>query len=111
VPAKKETKTVNTEGSKLHDYELVFIVSPESDESKLESTVRGVNQLIESRRGTIAEEERWGKRRLAYPIAHRDEGIYILTRFKMDPAGTKDLESNLLISEDILRHLLIKVGS
>lgn len=111
MPDRKDTKAVKTEGKNLRDYELVFIVNPESDESKLESVVRGVNQLIEGKGGVISEEERWGKRRLTYPIDHFQEGNYVLTRFKMNPAGTKELEGNLLISEDIIRHLLVKVGS
>ncbi len=111
MPEREEAKAVKTEDINLREYELVFVVRPESDESKLESILQNVNQLIESRGGVISGEERWGRRRLAYPIEHFQEGSYILTRFKMDPAGTKELEGNLLISEDVIRHLLIRVGS
>jgi small subunit ribosomal protein S6 len=47
---------------------------------------------------------------LAYPIKHFLEGNYVLTRFKISPARCKELETNLKISEEIIRHLLIKVS-
>jgi len=55
--------------------------------------------------------ERWGKRRLAYPIEHFMEGNYVLARFKLKPALSKELEANLRISEELLRHLLIKLSN
>jgi small subunit ribosomal protein S6 len=52
--------------------------------------------------------EKWGKKKLAYPIKHFLEGNYVLTRFKVSPAQCKELEANLKITEEVLRHLLIK---
>ena len=50
-------------------------------------------------------------RKLAYPINNFREGNYILTHLEIEPDSTKDLESSLIISEDILRHLLLSVDS
>ena len=93
----------------MRDYELVFIISPEVAEEKTDTIIDNVSQFITAGGGTISDVERWGKRKLAYPIRHFMEGDYVLTRFKLRPALGKELESNLRISEEVLRHLLIKI--
>ncbi len=109
--SKSKGKEVKTEDIQLRDYELVLVVSPEVGEEALEATLKNVNQFISGKGGIISEEERWGKRKMAYPIKSHLEGNYVLTRCKMMPAWAKELDANLKISEDILRHLLLKVGS
>ncbi len=89
---------------------MVFIVSPEIADEALESKINGVSQFITGRNGVIDSVEQWGKKKLAYPLKHFLEGNYVLARFKLSPARCKELEANLKISEEILRHLLIKVG-
>ena len=107
--APKKAPTV--EGEQLRDYELVIIISPEVAAEKLESTIDNISRHITGKGGVISDIERWGKRKLAYPIKHFVEGSYVLTRFKMKPAFGKELEANLEISEEVLRHLLIKSDS
>jgi len=53
---------------------------------------------------------RWGRKRLAYPIKRCREGNYVLTPFKMDPTSALELDKNLESSERILRHLLVRLG-
>ena len=102
-------KTKTEEEIELPDYELTFIVSPELNEEEFEATVDSVQRFITEREGSITDVERWGKRKLAYPIQHFIEGSYVLIRFKLAPALGKELEANLKISERVLRHLLIKL--
>jgi small subunit ribosomal protein S6 len=52
----------------------------------------------------------WGRKKLAYPIKNYTEGNYVLTLFKMDPKLTAELESSLELSEEILRHLLVRLS-
>ena len=95
----------------LRDYELVLIISPEVLGEKFDTVIGNVSQFITGKGGIISDVEQWGKRRLAYPIRHFEEGSYVLARFKLKPALSKALEANLLISEEILRHMLIKLSS
>ena len=104
-------KVSTEEGERLRDYEMVLVISPEVAEEEFEATIDNVNRFITGKGGIISDIERWGKRRLAYPIRHFVEGSYVLTRFKLEPASGKELEANLRISEEVLRHLLIRVGS
>ncbi len=109
--ATKKKETTKLEDQRSSDYELIFVVSPEVSEEALETAVNGVSHFIAGKEGVISSVERWGKRKLAYPIKHFVEGTYVLAQFKMNPRWSKELEANLLISEDILRHLLVKTGS
>ena len=102
---KEETKTSE---QLLNDYELVFIVSPEVADDAVEPIVNNVSQLITNKGGVIGEIARWGRKKLAYPIKHVMEGNYVLIKFKLNPSVNKELETNLKISEKIIRYLLIK---
>ena len=97
------------EASELTDYEMMVVIKPELDDEKLDAAVANINRIITNRASAVSEIERRGKKRLAYPIKHFAEGNFVLAKFKMKPASGKELEKELEISEDILRHLLIKV--
>ncbi len=100
-----------TEDKKSQEYELVYILTPELSDEALETRVNNTAQLITSKDGTIIGVDKWEKKKLSYPIKHFLEGNYILTKFTMSPTRCKELEANLRISEDIVRHLLINVSN
>jgi len=102
-------KTLAEEDNQLRDYELTVIISPEVTDEVVNATIEDIRQFVTGRGGTISEVEQWGKRKLAYPIKHFVEGNYVLTRFELKPTSTKELEASLQISENVLRHLLIKI--
>lgn len=110
VSNNNNNEALKVEDKQLRDYELVFIISPEVEDEALDAAVDSVSRFITGKEGIISGVERWGKRRLAYPIKHFTEGSYVLSRFKMKPVWSKELEVNLQISEEILRHLLIKLS-
>jgi small subunit ribosomal protein S6 len=106
---KKQVK--KAEDTRLKDYELVCIINPDVTEEDLESRLNGISQFITGRDGVISGVDKWGKKKLAYPLKHYLEGHYILAKFKLSPARCKELEANLKISEEVLRHLLVRVGA
>ena len=99
-----------TEDKKSQEYELVYILTPELSDEALETRINNITQLITGKDGTIDGVDKWGKRKLSYPIKHFLEGNYILAKFQMSPSRCKELEANLHISEDVVRHLLVNVG-
>jgi len=111
VSKKPPKKAPRVEDKQLRDYELVLIISPEIEDEKFDTTIDKVSQFITERGGNISQVERWGKRRLAYPIQHFMEGNYVLSRFKLKPTVSKELQANLQISEEVLRYLLIKLSN
>jgi small subunit ribosomal protein S6 len=109
MATKKASKnTATTEEEPLRDYELILIISPEVTGESLDTTLDNIGQFIIKKGGTISSVDQWGKRKLAYPLEHFMEGNYVLTRLKVNPALGKELESRLRISEEVLRHLLIR---
>jgi len=111
VSERASKQALKVEEVQLRDYELVAIISSEVVDEKLEAIIDNISQFITERGGIISSVERWGKRRLAYPIKHLMEGSYVLTQFKLKPTLSKELEARLQISEEVLRHLLIKLSS
>jgi small subunit ribosomal protein S6 len=111
VAKKKEVKTAAVSDSRLGEYELVYIIRPDVADEAIEARVDDISQFITAREGVVDDVQKWGKRKLAYAIKHQLEGNYVLTRFKMGPSKCKELDQSLRISEDILRHLLVRVGS
>jgi small subunit ribosomal protein S6 len=106
--ATKKKTAVEVKDTKSQDYELVYILKPELEEEGVESRIESISQYITSNNGVVTEVEKWGRKKLAYPISHFLEGYYVLARFKISPTRCQELEANLKISEDILRHLLVK---
>jgi len=94
---------------RIREYELVMILSPALDEAQTTGALERVQRFVSERGGELTAQEPWGIRRLAYPIQRFNEGHYSLTRFTIDGDHTRDLSSSLNISEDVLRHLLIRV--
>lgn len=94
----------------LRDYELIVVLSPEIGDDSVEQSIERVQQSITSRGGEIVETKHWGRRRLAYPIKRHMEGNYVETQVRMDPDQVSDLDANLRISEEVIRHLIVKAG-
>ncbi len=100
---------ISQKDKELHDYELVVIISPEVVDEAVESVIGRISQFITESTGSVSTIERWGKKRLAYPIKRFTEGNYVLAQFKLKPKLSKELEASLQISEEVLRHLLIRL--
>ena len=94
---------------RTRDYELMMILGPEANEQEVDATLERVEGLIADGGGTVSFRDNWGIRRLAYPIRRFQEGYYILSRFSLDVQAVIELERNLHASQDVLRHLIIKV--
>jgi len=91
------------------EYEVVIVVSPALDEERVEAILDRMRKLIDDRGGTITKEEHWGFRRLAYSINEFREGNYFLIRLNIDTAYINAVNAILEMSEDILRHLVVKI--
>ncbi len=95
----------------LRNYELVLIVSPQLSDEAYDATIDKYSRFITGKGGSVEDTQRWGKRKLAYPIKHFGEGNYVLLKFRMKPAYSRELEASLRISEEIVRHLLVNMES
>lgn len=92
----------------MRDYEILYIVRPDLEDDKVQDVVKRVNTLISRSGGSSDQTSLWGKRKLAYEVKHQREGSYVLQDFKIEPGRVPELESALKISEDVLRHLIVR---
>ena len=90
----------------LRNYELAYIADPDLDEEALGALEQRVKSWIEDTEGKVVNTDRWGKRKLAYPIQKRSEGYYFFLETEMPPQAGKALERDLGLSEEVLRYLI-----
>ncbi|TMB46333.1 MAG: 30S ribosomal protein S6 [Chloroflexi bacterium] len=94
--------------SPLREYEVLYIVRADLDDDKVQDAVKRVNTLIERSGGTVERTNLWGKRKLAYEVKHQKEGSYVLQDFQLSPERVPELEAGLKITEQVLRHLIVR---
>jgi small subunit ribosomal protein S6 len=92
----------------LRDYEVLYIVRADLDDEKVQDAVKRVNTLIERSGGAVERTNLWGKRKLAYEVKHQKEGSYVLQDFQFEPNRVPELEAALKITEEVLRHLIVR---
>lgn len=90
----------------MRRYELMLLFRPDLEDDKLQSAVEKVTRAIVNAGGTLTKVSPWGKRRMAYEIQHFREASYFLLHFDIAPSAIRDIERGMLISEEILRHLV-----
>jgi small subunit ribosomal protein S6 len=90
----------------MRRYELMLLLRPDLEDDKLQSAVEKVTRAIVNGGGSLSKVSPWGKRRLAYDIGRHREASYFLIHFDIEPAQVREIERGMLISEEILRHLV-----
>jgi len=93
----------------LNNYETVFILTPVLSEIQMKETAEKFRNLILESEGEIINEEKWGLRKLAYPIQKKTTGFYYMFEFKSDPAFVNKLEVNFRRDERVIRFLTFKL--
>jgi small subunit ribosomal protein S6 len=89
----------------LTTYEILLLLDPEQAEARQDDVVARTRQLVEKGSGTWHSHDAWGRRRLAYPIAHKEEGVYHLVVFDAEAATLEEISRVLKIEDAVLRHL------
>jgi small subunit ribosomal protein S6 len=93
----------------MRDYELVFIVHPDLDETAVNDLINRVKTWISDSGGEIVKEDFWGKRKLAYPLRKQQEGQYVFLKTQMSPDFVSELDRSMRLSEPIIRYLITNV--
>jgi len=105
VPAFRDLE-IQEETMRLYD--IVLVISPDKSGDDTNAVVEGFRKLLVDDGAQILKDEPWGKRRLAYPIAKRREGIYHLFQVEAKAETIAELERKLKLSDDVLRHLAVR---
>ena len=88
----------------------MFIVDPTVSDEGLAQVQQRFSELAQNRGAEVKKIAPWERRRLAYEIKGKRDGIYILTELRADPAVVAELENQLKVSETVLRHLVVRLG-
>jgi small subunit ribosomal protein S6 len=91
-----------------HEYELMVILDPEIDERTVAPSLDKFLNVIRNDGGTIDNIDIWGRRRLAYEIQKKSEGIYAVVNFTATSASTVELDRQLKLSEAVLRTKVLR---
>ncbi len=92
----------------MHDYELMVILDPETDERTVAPSLEAFLEVIRKDGGTIENLDIWGKRRLAYEIKKKTEGIYAVVNFTASSEATAELDRQLRLSEAVMRTKVLR---
>lgn len=88
-------------------YETTFILEPGLDENKVTEEVEKVSSWIKDLNGEVLEVQRWGKRRLAYEINRKRDGIYTMVLYQGGGPLVKEVERRLRLNEAVMRSLTV----
>jgi small subunit ribosomal protein S6 len=93
----------------MRRYELMLVIRPDVADDRSQALVDRTTRQIVAGGGQIVKVAPWGRRRLAYPIDRHREGSYQIILFEAPAGVISDLEHSLLITEEVLRHLVTRV--
>ena len=92
----------------MRPYEVMVILDPETDERSVQPTLEQYLTVITKGGGTVENLDIWGRRRLAYEIQKKSEGIYAVITMQANPVDVKELDRQFSINESIMRTKVIR---
>jgi small subunit ribosomal protein S6 len=87
------------------EYEILLLLDPDLAEDKQAEVVQRTRTLIEQGGGTFERQDVWGRRRLAYEIDHKEEGVYHLLSFTATAETLDEISRVLRIDDGVMRHM------
>ncbi|WP_026551068.1 30S ribosomal protein S6 [Arthrobacter sp. Br18] len=92
----------------MRAYELMVIIDPDVEERSIDPTLEKFLNVVRNGGGTVDKVDIWGRRRLAYEIQKKTEGIYAVVNFTATPAVASELDRQLGLNETIMRTKIIR---
>jgi len=89
-------------------YEVMVIFDPDTEERTVQPTLDKHLKVITKGGGTVDNVDIWGRRRLAYEIRKKSEGIYAVINLTAEPSDVKELDRQFTINEQIMRTKVIR---
>ena len=91
----------------MRKYEVMFIIKSQEEEAP-NAVITKFENLIKNNGGEVVKIDRWGKKRLAYEVKENLGGFYCLIHFTAEPAVVAELDRVLKITEDVIKHMIVK---
>ncbi|MFL5779006.1 MAG: 30S ribosomal protein S6 [Chloroflexota bacterium] len=93
----------------MRRYELMLVLRPDVPDDRSQAVIDRTTRQVVTSGGQIVKVAPWGRRRLAYPIDRHREGSYHIVMFEAPAEALAEVERSLLITEEVLRHLVTRV--
>lgn len=94
----------------MRRYEQVYILRPSLSEDEINAVIDNTNEVIRKEQGTIIYLDKWGMRKLAYPIKKELQGFYVFCDFAGTPAAVAEIERKFRIDDAVLKYLSVKIA-
>ena len=94
----------------LRTYETIFVMDPQMDQSKIDTFVKKIEDMITGSGGEIIKRNYWGKKRLAYEIKRKQYGFYIYLLYRSNGKIIEPIEREFKLNESVLRYLTVKLN-
>ena len=92
----------------MTEYEILLLLDPDLSEDRQNEIVSRIRENVERGGGTWDRHDVWGRRKLAYEIAHKPEGFYHLLLFSSTPEVLDEITRVLRITDGVLRHMAVR---
>lgn len=92
----------------MREYEIMVIVDQDADDQQVEGVVERITQVITEGGGEVTGVDRWGRRKLAYEINHKGEGIYVVVGLRASNETVAELERVLSLADEVVRFKLTR---
>ncbi|NLC16274.1 MAG: 30S ribosomal protein S6 [Clostridiales bacterium] len=93
----------------MNKYELLYILSASLDDAAKDAAIQKISSIVTEAGGAIDKIDKWGVRKLAYPIKFKNEGYYVLMNFTGPAELPLEIARQIKISDDFLRHMLVRL--
>lgn len=93
----------------MNKYEVLYILNAEQDDETLAAQADKFSALVTANGGEVEKVDKWGRRRLAYPINFKNEGYYVLMNFSSGSELPMELERNFRISDEVVRYMVVRL--
>lgn len=92
----------------MNSYELLYIIDNDMSDEAKENLVAKISAVVTDNGGTVDGVDKWGTRKLAYPINYKSEGYYVLVNFTAPATLPSEVERVLRITDGVVRFLVVK---
>jgi len=89
-------------------YETAFLIAPNLPEEEVEALIQEMAEVVKQKKGQMVKEDRWGKRKLAYPIKKFEEAYYVFFLYEGEPDIPSELERLFKQKDTVIRFMTIK---
>ena len=93
----------------MRAYELMIILDGDVEDTAVTEAIARVAQQVEAGGGQVAKTDLWGRRRFAYEINHKFEGIYVVLEITTEAVNLDDVERSLRLADEVVRHKLMRL--